>query len=83
MKIRKGSSVEPAPVVVDKWRNEALEYLKVKSNKPFWYAVFGNTMVVAIRHDNEIDIWHTKIVDKATLIATTQVVWEDAHFLTD
>jgi hypothetical protein len=83
MKIRKWNGVDIDPAAVERWRNEALEYLKDKSNKPFWRAVCGNTMVVAIRHDDEIDIWHTKIVDKATLIATTHVVWEDAHFLHD
>ena len=83
MKIRKWNGVDIDPATVERWRNEALEYLKDKSNKPFWYAIRGNTMVVAIRRDDEIEIWHTKIVDKATLIATTQVVWEDAHFLND
>lgn len=83
MKIRKWNGVDIDPVTVDEWRNEALEYLKDKSNKPFWYAVYGNTMVIAVRHDDEIDIWHTKIVDKAMMVATTQVVWVDAPFFHD
>jgi hypothetical protein len=86
MKIMKWNGVPADPAEVERWRNEALEFLKEDSNEPYWHRVCGGTMVIGIRYQKRgaptgaIYIWHTKIVDAATLVPTTQVVWEDADY---
>jgi hypothetical protein len=83
MKIKKWDGVPIDPATVERWRNEALEFLKEKSNQPYWHCMSGDTMVVGVRYEDAIEIWHTKIVDKAMMVPTTQVVWEDAAFFHD
>ncbi len=71
MKIHQRDGVAIDAATVNQWRHEAFEALRDNPELPFWYCMSGDTLILGLRDEYAIEIYHAKLVDSATLIATT------------
>jgi hypothetical protein len=73
---RKWNGVPMSDETVQRYRQEAFEYLQDPANKPFSYTMCGDTLVLGLREDDCISIYHAKIQDSVAMVSALRRVWE-------
>jgi len=74
--VRKWNGVPMSDETVQRFRQEAFEDLQDPANKPFHYSMCGDTLVLGLREDDFISIYHAKLQDSVVMVSALRRVWE-------
>ena len=74
--VRKWKGVSMSDEAIQRYREQAFEHLQDASKTPFWYTMCGDTLVLALREEDCISIYHAKLQDSVVMVSALRRVWE-------
>lgn len=77
MKIRKWNGMPISDEAIQRYRQEAFDFLRDKPGEEYWYTMSGDTLVFGLREEDCISIYHTKLQDYVGMIAVPSIEWKD------